>query len=440
MLLGAVLVGISTITMAKTWTLRDCINYAVENNITIRKNRVTEQTGVSTLKQNKSALWPSISFSTSHSFTSNPLEDSGGTIGSSGEVKYADKISYNGQYGINANWTVWNGGINRKNITAQKITNEINELKTETSELTIQESIIKLYAQIMYTREAVKVNEALVKTAQAQYDRCVEMQKQGLKAKADVIALEAQLASAKYDVVDSKTKVDDYKRQLKALLQLDMTEDFDISGEIPADERALEAIPEATEVYSTAVATRPEIKSAEKSIESANVQYDIARRGYYPTIGVTASLSDNHNTMSDLDFATKLKNNFGINGGVSLSVPIWDQRKTKTNKEKALLQKTSAQLDLQDTKDKLSSQIEQYWLNAKSGQQKFVSAETKVKSQRTSFELTDEQFRNGLKNVVDVLESRDKILSAEQDKLQSKYTTLLNAQLLKFYKGEELDL
>ena len=75
-----------------------------------------------------------------------------------------------------------------------------------------------------------------------------------------------------------------------------------------------------------------------------------------------------------------------------------------------------------------------------SGQARFIAAQTKCKSQKTSYELVDEQFKNGLKTVVDVLQSRDNMLSAEQDKLQSKYTFLLNLQLLKFYQGEELNL
>lgn len=441
LLIGVTLFGLSTVTMAKTWTLNDCITYAIQNNITVQKNRVTEKTGIAELKYDQNLLWPSVSFSTEHGLTYRPLQDDMTVRSSEGGMTVSTKVTESSNYNVSMNWTVWNGGINRKNIEAQKITNEINALKTETSELTIQEQIVKLYVQIMYTREAVKVNESLAKTAEAQYKRGLEMQKHGQMAKADVVTLEAQLASTRYDVVNSQTQVADYKRQLKALLQLDLTDDFDVDGTIPEDIRALETVPEATDVYNYAVINRPEIKNAEKSIESADVQYNIAKRGYYPTISVKAGVADSHQHNSNSEaFPDQLKNNLNMSAGVTLSVPIWDQRKTKTNKEKAILQKTTAQLDLQDKKNTLSSTIEQYWLNACNGQQKFISAEASEKSQKTSFELVNEQFNNGLKNVVDVLQSRDKILSAEQTKLQSKYTTLLNVQLLKFYKGEALDL
>lgn len=426
---------------AEPWTLRDCIQHAMQNNITIRKNRITEESGEATLTQDKYALWPSLSFSTSHGVNYRPGQDSETYRNVDGEiVTTTTTTTVNSSYGINMNWTVWNGGINHKNVKAQKVSNEISRLTTETSELTIQEQIVQLYVQIMYTREAVKVNQSLVTTAEAQYNRGEEMFREGQMAKADLVQLEAQLASARYDVVNSQSQVDNYKRQLKNLLQLDMSMDFDIVGEIPADERATEIIPQAGEVYQQALLTRPEIRSAEKSIESAELQYDIAKRGYYPTIGISAGISDSHNTASKNDVGEQMKNNLNMSAGVNLSVPIWDQKRTSTNKQKARLQKTSAQLDLQDKKNELSSTIERLWLDASSGQQRFISAEAKSKSQQASYELVNEQFLNGLKNVVDVLQSRDNILSAEQDKLQSKYTTLLNIQLLKFYQGEPLDL
>ena len=425
---------------AQGWTLDECIKYAMQNNITIRKNRVAEETGVATLKQNQSALWPSVSFSTSHNMTYRPME--GGTARSEGgEVVVANnKVSYNGSYGINMNWTVWNGGVNYKTVEQQKLQNEINKLATETSELTIQEQIVQLYVQIMYTREAVKVNEELVKVAEAQYNRGVQMQKQGQMARADVIQLEAQLQDAKYDIINSQTQVDNYKRQLKSLLQLDINTNFDVTGEIPSDEKPLEMIPAAGEVYARALTTRPEIESAQKGIANAELQYDIAKRGYYPTISVNASVSDAHNSNSSFSYGEQFKNNLGMGAGVSVSVPIWDARKTRTAKEKALLSKQTAELELENKKNALSSTIEAHWLNANNGQQKFIAADTKGKSQKESYILTNQQFQNGLKNVVDVLQSRSLVLQAAQDKLQSKYMTLMNMQLLKFYMGEKLDL
>lgn len=426
--------------MAEPWTLHDCIQYALQNNISVRKNRISEESGKASLTQSKSALWPSLSFSTNHGVSYRPGQESDAIRPVEGELVTTPNTSWNSSYGINMNWTVWNGGVNHKNVEAQEVSNEISRLATETSELSIQEQIVQLYVQIMYTREAVKVNQKLVETAKQQYDRGTIMHKEGQMSQADLVQLEAQYASAQYDVVNIGSQLQNFVRQLKSLLQLDMNVDFQVTGDIPSDELVMEEIPSAESVYEQALLTRPEIRGAEKSIESAELQYNIAKRGYYPSIGINAGISDSHNSGSQSDVGKQLKNNLNMSASVSLSVPIWDQRRTSTNKQKALLQKTTAQLDLEDKKNNLSSTIEQFWLNAVTGQNRFVMAKTKCKSQEASYALVNEQFNNGLKNVVDVLQSRDNILSAEQDKLQSKYTFLLNIQLLKFYKGEELNL
>ncbi len=422
------------------WNLQQCIDYALTNNIQIQKNRISEQQGEVALWQDKGALFPSLSFSTSHTMGYRPFEE-GTNIVQNGQVTNTkNKVTYQGSYGLNARWTVWNGGVNQKNIEKQKVQNEITRLNTEQSELTIQEQIAQLYVQIMYTKEAVQVNEKLQKTAQSQYERGVEMMNQGQMAKADVVQLEAQLSSARYDVTSSQTQLLNYKRQLKALLELDLNTEFDVSGQIPTDEQVLALIPSAQEAYAKALESRPEIKSAQLAIDAANMQMNIAKRGYYPSISVSASLGDSHYSASRNDVGKQMKDNLNLSAGVTVSVPIFDNRSNRSNVKSARLEQANSKLDLQDKKNSLSSTIEQYWINANSNQQNFLAARDRVKSQEASYELLNEQFQNGLKNTVEVLQGRDNVISAEQDLLQSKYTTLLNVQLLKFYTGEKISL
>ena len=422
------------------WSLQDCINYALQNNIQIQKNRISEELGEVTLWQNQGSLFPSLSFSTNQSMGYRPFEETTAIVQNGQVTNTSKKVTYQGSYGLNAQWTVWNGGINQKNIESQKLQNEITQLATEQSELTIQEQIAQLYVQIMYTKEAKHVNEKLLETAQSQYERGKEMYEQGQLAKADVIGLEAQLESAKYDVVSSESQIANYKRQLKALLELELTTPFDVNGEVPTDEKVLDLVPSAEEAYEKALATRPEIRSAELSVDAADLNLDIAKRGFLPTLGISASLGDSHFSASQKDAGQQLKTNLNASAGVTVSVPIFDNRRTRSNVKQAKLQQANSRLDLQDRKNTLSSTIEQYWINANTQQQNFIAAKTRVKGQQASYELLNEQFKNGLKNVVEVLQGRDNLISAEQAMLQSKYMTLLNIQLLKFYTGEDIDL
>lgn len=425
---------------AKTWTLDECIQYAMQHNIQIQKNKVSEEQGMVNLRQNRAALWPSLSFSTGQSMGYRPYQQSTAIVQNGQVTQTNNKVTYQGSYGLNANWTVWNGGINHKNVQAQKLQNQMTELQTEANELNIQEQIAQLYVQIMYCKEAQKVNEQLCETAQKVYDRGVEMKRQGLMAEADIAQLEAQLSNAKYDVVNSQTMVANYKRQLKSLLELKLDEDFDVQGNIPSDAAALAEIPSAQSVYSTALENRPEMKTARLNVEAADMQLDIARRGYYPTVSVTAGLGDSHYSAAHMNVGEQMKRNLNASVGMTVSVPIWDQRRNKSNVESAKLNRVTSQLDLADRERTLSSTVEQYWLQATSNQQSFRAAQAQVKSQQASYDLINSQFTNGLKNTVDLLQARDNLVNAKQNQLQSKYTTLLNMQLLRFYAGEKMSL
>lgn len=422
------------------WTLSQCIDYALKNNIQIQKSRVSEKEGEIALWQDKGALFPSLSFSTNQSMGIRPFEQNTAIVQNGQVTNTSNKITYQGSYGLNANWTIWNGGINQKNIKAQELQNEITQLGTQQSELSIQEQIAQLYVQILYSTEAKKVNEQLAETAKSQYERGQQMLKQGQMSKADVAQLEAQWKSAQYDIINSETQVLNYKRQLKALLELGIDTPFDVTGTAPSDEQVLAPIPSAQSIYEQAVSNRPEIKSAELSIDAANMSIDIARRGFYPTIGLSASAGDSHYSASKDAVGKQLKTNLNLSAGVNVSVPIFDNRRNKTSVEKAKLQKVSSELDLQDKKNTLANTIENYWLNANSNQQRFLSARAKVESAETSYELLDAQFKNGLKNIVELRQGHDNLVTAKQDELQSKYTTLLNIQLLKFYSGEEITM
>lgn len=422
------------------WTLRQCLDYARENNIQIKKSKLSEEEGKVALSQDKGALLPSLSFSTNQSVGYRPFEENTALVQNGQVTNTTKKVTEQGSYGLNANWTVWNGGINYKNIKAQQLQNQITELNTQQSELTIQEQIAQLYVQILYTTEAKRVNEQLAETAKSQYERGQEMLKQGQMSKADVAQLEAQWRGAEYDIVSSETQILNYKRQLKSLLELGIDKSFDVSGTAPTDEQVMAPIPSAQSVYEQALNSRPEIKSAELSIEAADMNIDIARRGFYPTIGLSAAAGDSHYSASQDGVGKQMKQNLNLSGGVNVSVPIFDNRRNKSAVERAKLEKINTELDLQDKKNALASTIENYWLNANSYQQRFTSARAKVESAETSYQLLDAQFKNGLKNIVELLQGRDALVSAKQDELQSKYMALLNMQLLKFYGGEEISL
>ena len=421
------------------WTLQQCIDYALEHNISLRQSQVTTQQQQISLLEQKAALFPSLSFSTNQNISWRPWSESYTNLSNGTMTTSSSEVNYNGSYGLNASWTVWNGGRNLKNIDKAELSTEIAELSSDEQANSIQEQITQLYVQILYQAEAVEVNQSLLQTSITQRDRGQEMVNVGLMAKADLSTLQAQVTQDEYNVVSAQTQLASYKLQLKQLLELVMVDNFDVVVPAINDDQVLVALPTVADVYSVAYTCRPEIQSSQLSVESADLDIAIARAGYWPSVSLSAGIGSS-NTDDGGDFFDQLKTNMSNSIGLTISVPIFDNRSTRSSIQTAKLSKLSSQLDLQNAEQELYAQIETYWLNARSAQQQYVYAKANRQSMADSYELVNEQYNVGLKNIVDLMEGKDNLLQAEQQLLQSKYTALLNIALLRFYQCEPISL
>jgi len=422
------------------WTLEDCINYAIENNISLKQSKLKKQTATETLKQSKAQLLPSLSASTSQGVGYRPWTDGGSITVTNGQVDTkVEKTYYNGSYNVNAQWTVWNGNQNRNQVKLNRVSEEQAELAAQETANTIQEKIAQLYVQILYQTEAIEVNRQSLETSKKNEERGKTMMEVGKMSKADVAQLTAQRATDEYNLVSAESQLAQYKLQLKQLLEL-TTEDFDVAIPTTSDEQALEEIPSMSSVYEAALLQRPEIKNAELGLKSGDLQLKIAKAGWMPTLNMTGGVSTSTNSLTDNEWGTQMKTNFNSQVGATISIPIYDQRKARTAVNKARITQLEAQLALQEKQKKVYADIEGYWLNAQTNQQQFRSALLNVASEQASYDLLSEQFQLGLKNIVELMTGKDKLLKAQQNKLQSKYTTILNQQLLKFYKGETMKI
>lgn len=425
----------------KKWTLTECIDYALQNNITLQQAKLQKQSATEERKQAKAALLPSLSASTNQSFGYRPWLENGVATVTNGTVNSkVNKTYYNGSYGINAQWTLWNGNQNRNQVKLDEVSEQQAELQTETTANNIQERIAQLYVQILYMNEAVEVNKQSLETSKRNEQRGKEMVEVGKMAKADLAQLTAQRAVDEYTIVEAESNIANYKLQLKQLLELTGDEAFDIEMLTAGDEQALAEIPALSTVYETALGGRPEIKNAQLGLKQSDIQMNIAKAGAMPTISINGGVGTSTASMSSQNWDKQIKTNFDASVGASVSVPLFDNRKTKTAVNKARIQREQAQLELLDQQKQLYATIEGYWLDAETNQQKFKTALTTVESEQASYDLLEEQFRLGLKNIVELMTGKDRLLSSQQNKLQAKYTTILNRQLLRFYQGEKMTL
>ena len=412
------------------WDLQTCIDYALQHNITLKRNRISAESAEVDVKTAKAALFPSLSASISQRIVNRPNSESGTIISGDNITSSSSKTSYNGSYGIDANWTLYNGSKRLNTIKQQQLNNRIAELNVAESENSIEESIAQIYVQILYAAEAVKVNENTLAVSQAERDRGQQLLEAGSIAKSDLAQLDAQVSTDKYQLVTAQATLQDYKLQLKQLLELDGEKEMNLYLPSLGDEN----------VYQAALTFRPEIESGKLNVKASDLDISIAKAGYIPTLSLSAGIGTTNANGNDFSFSEQVKNNWNNSLGLTVSIPIFTNRQTKSAVQKARLQKQTSELDLQDQQKTLYKTIESLWLDANSAQQQYVAAAEKLRSTQTSYDLIQEQFNLGMKNTVELLTEKNNLLNAQQETLQAKYMAILNAQLLRFYQGEGIQL
>lgn len=408
---------------SKTWTLQECLDYAYQNNIQVRQSRNNQLSGIEDTKQAKAALFPSLVASTTQSYTNYP----------SSEV--TDNNSYTGTYGITAGMTIFEGGKLRTEVKRQKVQNQMDALSVEESVNDIRIAIVQAYMQCLYAADAVRINRSTAEASKAQRDRAEEMLRTGSISRVDFAQLQSQYSSDEYQIVVAGSTLDNYKLQLKQLLELDIMEEMNPAVPGVKEENVLKALPPKNEVYETALKVMPQIRRGELGIEAAKLEEKSARAGFFPSISLSASVGTGHMSNNDFESGSQIWNRFNENVGLTLNIPIFSNRKNRTAVNKAKIALNDSYLEWTSLQKELLRNVESAYLDAVSAQAQYLSAREKEKYARESYELTSEQFRVGVKNTVELITAQNEYSAAQQQVLQAKYLTLLSIELLNIYQG-----
>lgn len=428
MIVGLLLFSLTgwTQEMPAIWELQACIDYAREQNIQIRKSRVALEESLENTKEAKAQRLPSLSFSSAHNYINRPRPEAG------------DKNTYSGSYDLSSSVSLYQGGKLKKNLQQMDLQNQVQELTLKESENNIELAITQAFIQVLYANEAVKINANTVEVSKVQRDRGRELMLAGTLSKADFAQLESQHTSDKYQLVVAQTSLANARLELKQLLELGINDRMELNvPEIP-DENVLALLPSKESVYLTSLGIMPEVKYNQLSIQVASIEKEKAWASYLPDLRLSAGLGTSH--ASGNSWSSQVKHNWSENIGLTLSVPIFNNRSTKTAVNIAKLNIENAELNYEGIQKDLLKSVETVYQDAVSAQDRFRSAQENLKAVGLSYQLTQEQFNLGMKNTLEMLTEKNNFLSAQQEVIQAKYMAILNQQLLNFYQGKEIRL
>ena len=427
----------------QTWSLEDCLQYAYEQNIELKQSRLSLDSSQIDTKNAKAKFFPNLSAGVSYQYTNTPFQETTGNdldnyiiTGNSG----SDKNQLSGSYNLRSSLTLFNGGKLLNQVKSSKIAEEMQNASLEETFDNIESAIVTGYLQILYAQESVRINENTVEVSKAQCERGEKLKNAGSLSESDYAQLVSQYSNDKYQLVVSQNTLAQNILTLKQLLELGIDETIEIeTPELDATD-VLTPIASLNEIYQTALLCLPSIKYSELNIAAAKLDIKSAQSGYYPSLSLSAGVSTGHLSTSDGKTGSQMKNKLSESIGLSLSIPIYSNRDTRSAVSKARIAATTAELELENTKKTLLSDIENLCLDVKAAQEQYVSAQEQVKASQASYDLIQEKFNRGMANTLELLTEKNNLLSAEQQVLQAKYMAILNRLLLNIYQNKPITL
>ncbi len=419
------------------WTLGRCIDYARSNSIQVRSAEIAVSTGEAELDAAKAARYPTLSFNSGQSVSHQSAIK---LINDYGEVVSDGTFSYGGSYGFGSSTAIFQGGRMRNSIRQQQKQLESSRLAVERSANSVTVSVTQAYLQVLYARETLEVNRRAVELAARQADRAQKMHEAGAVARGEVAQMRSQLAAAQYDLTTAENNLAQYTLQLKQLLELEPGDRFEVADPAVGDGEVMQALPAVADVYAAAVAIMPETRSAEVQIEASQYAEKVARAGFYPQVSLSANVSTGHQSGTPASMGSQLKDKLNESVGLSLNVPIFNNRSARTSVRRARLGTRQAQIDNISARKELLATIESLHHDATAAQASFLASGEKLAYAEESYRLAEASFEQGDSNAVELITEKNNYLSALSARLQAKYQAVLAAKILLFYKGEPITL
>lgn len=423
----------------KTWSLRECCDYAVSHNIGIlqQENQCRQQE--LQLSTARNSRLPDLNGSVSQNFSFGR--------GLTAENTYSNTNTSSTSFSLGSSVPLFTGFQIPNQIKLNQLNLEAATQDLEKAKNDICMQVAQAYVQILYNMEISDVAHRQVGIDSMQVVRLQALVDNGKASGAQLSQQQATLANSRL----TATQADNNQRlailTLTQLLELPTPEGFsivrpDVASLAPVPDGSPSGVLSPDVIYAEALGIKPEIAAQELRLRATDHSIKIAQAGYLPTLSLSGGLGSNYYTTSGFPadaFSTQLKNNFSQYIGLNLSVPIFNRFQTRNSIRNARIEQENQQLRLDNTKKTLYKEIQQACLNTTAAQAKYESSTVAAKSSHDAFTLMQAKYENGKANITEFNEAKNNYLRAESDCVQARYELLYQQALIQFYRGRPLD-
>lgn len=412
----------------KQWTLAECIGYALNENIQVRKAGVSVSVGELTLQQAKDNRLPGLNASLGENLGWQQKTDSFGetSLGSSSRTSAS----------VSSSLTLFDGFQLRNQIRQAGLDYKTLQFSTDQTKESVSLSIMSAYLQVLYAEENVTNSRNQADATRGELVLASERLSLGAIANSEYLQVKTQLATEEANLTNSVNNLKMAKVNLMQLMEYPVDEIFEIARPDMAAIISMVPSADANEVYEEALQVKPQVKIAALNREGAALDLEIARGGFYPSVSFNAGMSTGFSQAAEM--GSQLKNGFSPSVGISASIPIFRNNQNRSAVARARYGITTSELDELNTRNQLRKEVEQAVLDAESAMTSYHAAVNQYEASLESYNVAEEKFKLGAMNSIDFLIQKTNLNSAESNLLQAKYELVYSNKIIDFYKGIQL--
>ena len=431
MLLVATTIGLQA---QKVWTLDECINYALEHNLDLRKTQLAYQQAEYQYKASKNAWLPTLS--------ANAGEYLGFGQSPSYTGVYVSDNSSSASFGANLSLPLFQGLSLYNTAKADALNMQAAEMDEKAAQLNLKLNVMAFYMQVLYAKEQLEIARRQTELSAEQLEKTQQLFESGRVAEADVYESRAQLASDQATLTQAETDLSLHMLTLTQVLDIEDTVAFEVSSPEAFLAGQKEEIGTPQSTIAIALLNQPVMEAARLRLQKSQYDLKASKSAWYPSLSFYGGYSNGlYHYFSDsypnTPINEQLKRNSRAQVGVSLNIPIFNGMKTKYRVKMTEISIGDRQLDLENTEKTLRKEIRQAYGNAQAAQQKMEAMENSLEASRVAYEYAKTGFEMGKKTLLEVNESKIRFHKAESDLLQARYEYLYRCKIIEFYRDAE---
>jgi outer membrane protein len=407
---------------AYLFTLEDCLNYAFGNNYNLQSVKLTEEAKEDAYQQSKKERLPNLNASVGESLSHTTGNDA----------------VFGGSAGLSANMTLYQGGNINNAIEQSKLQKEQSsfQISQYRNDLTIR--ILQAFLTVLGNEELLKYQEAVAGASEEQMKQGKERFQYGKILESDYLLLEAQCANDKNSLTDTKISRDNSLLALKNLLSIPASKSLQIISLDTTAVQTMALLPTMENVLESGMATLPDLKISQYNIDISKIGLKMSKANYLPTVSLNGSIGTGHTDFSD--FGAQLSNRFNQQIGVSVSLPIYDNSRTKSKVRQSQIALQQAELDKKQTELDIEQTLVTEYQALISAYNKYQTTQIRQNAYSKTFDVYRAQFGAGAITAVDLLQQQNNYISALNDYIQSKYEFILKRKIIDVYMGTEIKM